>query len=439
MKKKLAVLLCAAMAVSSLAGCSSGVKEPKDIREENKKEDSQDKTEGKEDSGKDVLTLEFFQQKSEEAAQVGYQNIIDKFNEQNPDIKIEMNTVPDAPTVLTSRVASGDIPVIFTDFPTQLQFHQKVANGYVQDLSEQEFLGNVEQSALDMTKQEDGKYYALPFSRNYMGVWYNMKIFEENNLEVPKTWEEFTGVCDALKEKGVTPLGLHGKDPGRVGHTFQCCTVAFDPKGVETIEKTVAGESSIEGDEGFKLVAEKMLTLLDYSNEDALALSDMQCYENFANGQYAMCITGSYARGTIMIANPDLKLGVFPLPNDTRETTNTLSGIDAAVCISAKASEEEKAGAYRFLEFLAQPENAQLFCDAEGAPSCITGVVHKDEGVQPMLELISDGQVHDWMASTIDNNVVTDLYNVTQGFWSEKNVDNYLKQMDESIAITSAE
>ena len=63
----------------------------------------------------------------------------------------------------------------------------------------------------------------------------------------------------------------------------------------------------------------------------------------------------------------------------------------------------------------------------------------KDEGVQPMLELISDGQVHDWMASTIDNNVVTDLYNVTQGFWSEKNVDNYLKQMDESIAITSAE
>ena len=439
MRKKLAVLLCTAMAVSSLAGCSSGAKEAGDTQGESKKEEAKDKAENKEEGSGDVLTLEFFQQKSEEAAQVGYRNIIDKFNEQNPDIKIEMNTVPDAPTVLTSRVASGDIPVIFTDFPTQLQFHQKVANGYVQDLSEQDFLENVEQSALDMTKQEDGKYYALPFSRNYMGVWYNMEIFEENNLEVPKTWEEFVSVCNALEEKGVTPLGLHGKDPGRVGHTFQCCTVAFAPEGVETIEKAVAGEGKIEGDEGFKKAAEKMLTLLDYSNEDALALSDMQCYENFANGQYAMCITGSYARGTIMIANPDLKLGVFPLPNDTRETTNTLSGIDAAVCISAKASEEEKAGAYRFLEFLAQPENAQLFCDAEGAPSCITGVVHKDEGVQPMLELISDGQVHDWMASTIDNNVVTDLYNVTQGFWSVKNVDEYLKQMDESIAITSAE
>lgn len=56
-----------------------------------------------------------------------------------------------------------------------------------------------------------------------------------------------------------------------------------------------------------------------------------------------------------------------------------------------------------------------------------------------MLDLIADGQVHDWMASTIDNNVITDLYSVTQGFWSEKNVENYLKEMDKSIAITSAE
>lgn len=428
MKKRIATTLCMALIASSLVACGGNSGE--------KTEEAKNETK---ETKEDVLTIEFFQQKTEEAAQIGYNNIIEKFNEANPDIKIEMNTVPDAPTVLTSRVASGDIPTIFTDFPTQVQFKQKVANGYVQDLSDQEFLKNVEQSALDMTIQEDGKYYALPFSRNYMGVWYNIDMFEENNLEIPKTWDDFIKVCEALKAKGITPLGLHGKDPGRVGHTFQCCTVAWDPEGVETIEKTVAGEAKMEGDEGFTAVAEKMLTLFDYSNDDALAMSDMQCYENFANGKYAMCITGSYARGTILIANPNLNLGIFPLPNDTYETTNTLSGIDAAVCISAKASDEEKEAGYRFLEFLAQPENAQLFCDAEGAPACIKGVKHKDEGVQPMLELISDGQVHDWMASTIDNNIITDLYSVTQGFWSEKNVENYLKEMDKSIAITSAE
>ena len=152
-----------------------------------------------------------------------------------------------------------------------------------------------------------------------------------------------------------------------------------------------------------------------------------------------MCIPGSYARGTIQALNTDLQLGVFPLPNDTYDDTNALSGIDAAICVSAEASDEEKDAAYRFLAYLADPANAQLFCDADGAPSCITGVKNDDTGIQPMVDLISAGKTHDWMASTINNNVITDLYNVVQGFWADKDIDAVLKNMDDSIAVTSAQ
>lgn len=350
-----------------------------------------------------------------------------------------MNTVPDAGTVLTSRISSGDIPVIFSDYPTQTQFKQKVANGYVQDLSDQDFLKNVNESALEMTKQEDGGYYALPYSRNYIGVYYNKKTFEDNGLEIPTTWEEFTAVCDKLKEAGITPVGMHGKDPARVGHLFQAATVAWAPDGVETIGKVVSGEAKIEGDEEFKNVFEKMNTLLSYANEDALALSDTTCYENFVNGEYAMTITGSYARGTIQSINPNLEIGVFPLPNDTYDDTKCLSGIDAAICVSAQASDKEKDAAYRFLSYLADPENAQIFCDNDGAPSCITGVTSNDDGIKPMVDMINAGKTHDWMASTIDNNVTTDLYNVVQGFWANKDVDAVMKDMDASIEISSAQ
>nr|WP_294494979.1 extracellular solute-binding protein [uncultured Anaerosporobacter sp.] len=422
MKKKLALALCAMLTVTSLAACSK-----------KGTGDSASETKG------DVLTIEFFQQKGEEGPQKGYKTIIDKFNSENPDIKIEMNTVPDPGTVLTSRISSGDIPVIFSDYPTQQQFKQKVANGYVQDLSGQEFLKNVNESSLDMTKQEDGGYYALPYSRNYIGVYYNMDMFEVNGLTVPTTWEEFVNVCETLKAAGITPMGLHGKDPGRVGHMFQCATVAWAPNGIETIAKATAGEAKLEGDPEFTNEFNKMATLFTYANEDALALSDTACYENFVNEQYAMCITGSYARGTLLSSNPDMKLGVFPLPNDTKETTRTLSGIDAAICVSAKASDEEKAAAYKFLAYLAETENAQTFCDNDGAPSCINGIVNDDKGIAPMVELINNGQTHDWMASTVSNNVISDLYNVVQGFWADKNVEAVLKNMDDSIAVTSAE
>lgn len=387
----------------------------------------------------DVLTIEFFQQKGEEGPQKGYQTLIDKFNEENPDIKIEMNTVPDAPTVLTSRVASGDVPVIFSDFPTQVQFKQKVANGYVLELSDQEFLKNVEAGSLEMTKQPDGKYYALPYTRNYMGVFYNMDMFEEQGLEVPTTWDEFTAVCDKFVEAGITPMGMHGKDPGRVGHLFQTATVAWIEDGVETIAAAAAGEAQIEGDADFTAMFEKMAALLGYANEDALALSDTNCYEKFANGEFAMCITGSYAKGTIEALNSDLRLGVFPLPNDTVESTTCLAGMDISICISALASEEEQAAALRFLEFLAQPENAQTFLSYDGAPSAIIGVASDDPGVAPIVDILASGKTHDWMASTVDNNVIQDLYSVVQGFWADKDVEAVMKNMDASIAVTSVQ
>ena len=208
---------------------------------------------------------------------------------------------------------------------------------------------------------------------------------------------------------------MHGKDPARVGHLFQAATVAWAPDGVETIGKVVSGEAKIEGDEEFKNVFEKMNTLLSYANEDALALSDTTCYENFVNGEYAMTITGSY------------------------DDTKCLSGIDAAICVSAQASDKEKDAAYRFLSYLADPENAQIFCDNDGAPSCITGVTSNDDGIKPMVDMINAGKTHDWMASTIDNNVTTDLYNVVQGFWANKDVDAVMKDMDVSIEISSAQ
>lgn len=272
-----------------------------------------------------------------------------------------------------------------------------------------------------------------------MGVFYNVDIFEENKLIIPTTWEEFVNVCEALKVAGITPMGLLGKDPGRVGHMFQCATVAWAPNGIETIAKAVKGEAKLEGDVEFTELFNKMATLFTYANEDALALSDTACWEKFVNGHYAMCITGSYARGTLISTNPNMNLGVFQLPNDTIETTRSLSGIDAAICVSAKASDEEKTAAYKFLAYLAKAENAQIFNNYDGAPSCINGVASDDKGIAPMVEIINNGQIHDWMASTINNNVVTDLYNVVQGFWVDKNVEAVLKNMDASIAITATE
>src|SRR6056297_718175 len=56
------------------------------------------------------VELEFFQNKRE--AVETFDKLIEKFEEENPNINIEQNHVPDAETVLKSRLARNNIPDI---------------------------------------------------------------------------------------------------------------------------------------------------------------------------------------------------------------------------------------------------------------------------------------------------------------------------------------
>ena len=44
------------------------------------------------------------------------------------------------------------------------------------------------------------------------GIVYNKKIFNELNLSLPQNYNEFLSLCQTLKENGITPLGIGGKD-----------------------------------------------------------------------------------------------------------------------------------------------------------------------------------------------------------------------------------
>lgn len=386
-------------------------------------------------SKSDVVKIEFFQQQGEEAIQNAYHEIIADFTKEYPNIEINMNTVPDPVKVLTSRFATNDIPPLFTDFPTQLQFKEKVKNGYIENLSDQPFIKDVNEKYLDMTVADDGGYYSLPYARNYMAVYYNINLFEQNNVKIPTTYAEFIEACKLFQSKGITPLYLPLKD---VGHIFQATNIAFAPGGVEEMVKVAKGEGQVEGNPEFLVFAKKLRELTQYANKDAFGVSAQMMQEAFANGQAAMIISGSYGRGNIKVANPNLKFGAFPLPNDTFDTTTALSGVNASLSISAKAKPEEKEAALTFLKYIARPEVAQKWSDLSGEPSIIKGTTYGDQYLQPILDFIDNGRVHDWMSSTLESAIVTELYSTTQGYLiNNETPEQYLKNIDETIKLNA--
>lgn len=59
---------------------------------------------------------------------------------------------------------------------------------------------------------EDDNVYLFPESLNCEFFFYRKDIFEQYNLEVPKTWDEFLQVCDTLKQNDEIPLIVAGKE-----------------------------------------------------------------------------------------------------------------------------------------------------------------------------------------------------------------------------------
>ncbi|MGZ4461525.1 MAG: extracellular solute-binding protein [Gaiellaceae bacterium] len=69
------------------------------------------------------------------------------------------------------------------------------------------FFNNVLQTAAF-----DGKYYGIPnVGMQPVLLFYNKKVFTDNNLTPPKTWADLLNVVTKLKDAGVTPFILGGQ------------------------------------------------------------------------------------------------------------------------------------------------------------------------------------------------------------------------------------
>lgn len=87
----------------------------------------------------------------------------------------------------------------------------------------------------------DGKVYAVPLLTANWVVYYNKKLFEENGLTPPTTWDEFTALNDALVAKGVTPMAvtIDGRWPAFIMFEEMVLRTA----GPDFYNKLMAGEA----------------------------------------------------------------------------------------------------------------------------------------------------------------------------------------------------
>lgn len=155
------------------------------------------------------VVIEFFNQKKEMVDTL--EEIVKDFEKENPDIKVNMTSVPDAGTVLKTRMLAGDSPDIVNIYPQNMDFKEWAKAGYFKDLSEEPYLSNIVND-YEEKYAIDGKIYNVPLSANFYCIYYNKTKFDELGLKVPETWEEFKKLVEDIKAKGEVPFAVAGSE-----------------------------------------------------------------------------------------------------------------------------------------------------------------------------------------------------------------------------------
>jgi raffinose/stachyose/melibiose transport system substrate-binding protein len=132
---------------------------------------------------------------------------------QNVTIDIQVNENEAFKTKLTALLQQGDVPDLFQTWGGG-GLRQQVEAGMVKDISAdiEAWKSEINEGALSMY-EVDGKNYGIPFDLGLVGFWYNTQSFTDAGItDLPATWDDFLATVQTLKDEGITPIALAGKD-----------------------------------------------------------------------------------------------------------------------------------------------------------------------------------------------------------------------------------
>ncbi|MDR4887492.1 sugar ABC transporter substrate-binding protein [Fredinandcohnia sp. QZ13] len=322
------------------------------------------------DSDGDVKKIKFVAAQYSDATEPYLQGVIDKFEEENPDIKVELEVIgwDVIEQKVNTMVATNQTP----DLLNTSQFAAFAEDGLllpVEDVISQELQGKFYESFFN-ANTVDGKVYALPFLASIRGLFYNKDLFEEAGIkEAPKTWKELVEVSKKIKEKtgkdgfGIPMTNFEGQAYfsyftwGNGGGWKKDDKWALNsPENVEALEFMS------------ELVHEHKVT-----NPEPTAINRDEMHKVFGSGELGMMISANFLPTILAKDAPDLNYGVSTIPvNDGKDPFNL--GVEDVLMVFKSTKHPDAVG--KFLEYFYSAENHEQFM--------------KNEGMLPVIEEVGE-------------------------------------------------
>jgi raffinose/stachyose/melibiose transport system substrate-binding protein len=324
--------------------------------------------------------------------------LTDQYAKDHPGTTFKVNYVGQ-PTQLIQQIqllaGQGALPVLYNT-PSNDLLAQLSKNGEVLDIeSTFQQLGVSDQlvpAAVTIAKKIYGSTLTiLPFELNIEGFWYNKKIFAQNGIQPPQTFDQLTQIAANLQQKGIQPFTASGTQGWPI--TRLISNYLYRKLGPSAMDNVKNGQAKLT-DPNYVEAAQVVANLgkQGYFGRGVATLDYQPAEDLFLQGKAAMYYMGSWAVRDF--TNPSMNkigedsIGYFPFPNVTGGTgsSDQIAMNDGQTTSVNKAKYNSAVGGW--LAYVAK-NYGDLALQKEGA---VTGfVVHnKPANVDPLTAAILD-------------------------------------------------
>ena len=335
---------------------------------------------GKKDASADQKTVVFWNllyntgnlesDKDKTADELYINRAIAQFEEENPDIKIEMVTPSQEDYYSLLKAAfvaeeGPDVVMLWTGgFTTDYQDYLLPLEDLFSEEERAQLLG-WELCRRDLAA--DGEIIAVPVTMAPpYSIYYNKAVFQQAGIDPEtvdiKTWDDLLALCGELKAAGVTPFYMGEKEG--TNFTFTLTQLWGSAAGEQPFVDIRNGDVTFSEAPYLKeaLEAWKALYTNGYTNPDVMSLTWGDGHAKFLAGESAMEIgMGFYSQDVSSALGEDA--GFFPAPvlsADCAYPNADFGGFPGNCFAIPKYSKVSEEGA-RFIKFLCSKEQQDTY------------------------------------------------------------------------------
>ncbi len=235
-----------------------------------------------------------------------------------------------------------------------------------------------------------GHAYAMPTNLSAWVCWYDRRQFRQHGWEAPRSWIEFTALCDKMKAAGIAPLAFQGKYPDYGWPTLLSIYQRLVP-----MEKWYEIEDLKPGaflDPEFIHAATMMQQMgVKYFQNGSAAMTHTESQMEWVNGRAAMVFCGLWLKNEMKNAiPPGFEMACFAVPpiEGGHGDPNAIYGGGGENCFVFKNSKHPKE-ALDFLKYMVSLQSARTYCQRLDTLAPVKNAV-KGVSISPALQSAVD-------------------------------------------------